>query len=98
MEYIERMERYPKELFELGDGLGKFSLAVKKALEDGWQMGEDLPTILTAAMTTLIPAVQGMEKFGDEVGEDLEGSVKALVATLLPAIFQMIKKTETKPV
>ena len=56
----------PKESYELAVGLGKFAAAVKQSLHDGWQVGEDLPAMIAAALNDLVPSVQGFEKIDEE--------------------------------
>ncbi len=55
-----------KELSELGQGLAKFLAAVKLATADGFQVGADLPPLISAAVAELVPAVQGVTLIADE--------------------------------
>lgn len=55
-----------KELTELGQGLAKFLAAVKLATADGWQMGADLPAVISSAMAELVPAINGVTLIADE--------------------------------
>lgn len=55
-----------KELTELGQGLAKFLAAVKLATADGFQVGADLPPLISAAVAELVPAVQGVTLIGEE--------------------------------
>lgn len=62
--------RCSKEAVEAGQGLAKFLFHVKQALADGWQVGSDLPAIITTAIGDLVPALQGIDKVGAELLED----------------------------
>lgn len=55
-----------KEAYELGSGLRNFVNKMREALKDGWQLDKDLPVALAAAMSDLIPAIQGVEKLPEE--------------------------------
>ena len=59
-------------------GLDCFVGALKKALSDGWQTGEDLPVVLSSAMADLLPALQGVEGVVDELKEDKEAFFTAV--------------------
>lgn len=84
MELVDVTVKMPKESYELAKGLGAFAVAVKKAVEDGWQLGTDLPVIATAALMELLPAIQGVEKIGDEAKADPVGIGVALIEGLRP--------------
>lgn len=56
-----------KETAELLEGLTKFAVAMKAALKDGFQVGQDLPVILTSALGDLAPALQGVDQIPAEV-------------------------------
>lgn len=71
-----------KETYELGQGLAAFTGAMKKALEDGWQMGDDLPAILASAMSDLVPAFIGIEGVADEIAADKLAFSRALAISL----------------
>lgn len=72
-----------KEAYEGAKGLFDFADVVLKAAADGWQVGQDLPTIMTAALTTLVPALQGLDK----VKAEYAASKKEVVyAVTLPAV------------
>lgn len=66
-----------KEAHELADGMANCVLAIKKALADGWQPGQDLPVVLSAVMTDLVPAVQGVDKLAGEQKENITAFVTA---------------------
>lgn len=55
-----------KEALELGQGVAKFLGKVLKALDDGWQPGQDIPVVITAAIGDLVPALDGVTLMADE--------------------------------
>lgn len=59
-----------KEAYELGQGLVKFASALKGALANGFQPGQDIPVVVAAAITELIPAMDGVQLLSDEVKQD----------------------------
>jgi hypothetical protein len=74
---IEVTSKVSKESYELGQGIVKFASAIKSALSDGWQPGQDIPLILTAAMTDLVPSFQGVDAVGTEFEEHRSAFLKA---------------------
>ena len=81
-----------KEAHELGEGLVGMAVAVKAALADGWQTGTDLPLVISAALTTLVPAVQGAELIPAEAGENPAAFAKA-VALAVADGYEALKPT-----
>lgn len=79
----------PKEAYELAKGLGAFAAVVKKALADGWQMGADVPVIVSAALTELVPALNGVDMIGEEAKADPVGMGQALIEGLRP-VFKKV--------
>lgn len=67
-----------KEAYELGQGVVGIVAAVKKALDDGWDLSEDLPSIVTAAVAEVGPMVEGLDQLDDEFGADPGAFAKAL--------------------
>jgi len=70
-----------KEAYELGMGLADFAGAVKSALADGWQVGSDVPAVITAALQHLVPAMNGANNLGSELAEDKAAFVQAWMLT-----------------
>jgi hypothetical protein len=66
MEYIKKEVEVPKETSELADAIAEVAVATKKALADGFQLGQDVPAIVSSAIQNLLPAIQGFEKLDDE--------------------------------
>jgi len=86
-----------KEAYELAQGLGKFAVAIRDAVKDGWQTGEDLPLLVASALTDLVPSAAGAEKLGDEAKEDpfAFGKAFALAGTDIAQSF--IPKDDETP-
>jgi len=72
-----------KEAYELGQGVAKFVTATKAALADGWQAGQDLPAVMSSAISDLIPALEGVQQIPDEA-QDKQALVNALYLSLSP--------------
>jgi len=70
-----------KEAYELAQGLVKFVGAVKAALKDGWQLGSDMPVVVAAAFSELVPAINGATEIPAEYKEDPAAFVNAFVAS-----------------
>lgn len=86
MNTLEVPVKVTKEAYELGQGLAKFLKATKQALADGWQPGQDLPVLMAAAVTELVPALQGVEQLDDEAKADKQAFTMALVVSLGDAV------------
>lgn len=80
-----------KEAYELGQGLAKFHKAVKVALADGFQVGQDLPPIIQSAIADLVPAVQGAELLGEESKADMKAFANALYLGSSEIVFEYVK-------
>lgn len=70
-----------KETYELGKGVAEFIGAIKVALADGWQLGNDMPVIVSAALATLVPAVDGVTKVKEELAQDKKAFLNAASLT-----------------
>lgn len=81
MEKVKVELECSKETYELGKGLADFVSAVKVALADGWQLGSDIPVVISSALSTLVPAVDGVTKVKAELEEDKKAFINAAVAT-----------------
>lgn len=90
MSQIEVSVPVAKEAYELGLGISDFVQAVKTAVADGWQPGQDIPAILVAAFEKLVPAVQGADQIPSEMVEKKEFS-NAVYLGLSPIIFGFVK-------
>lgn len=63
--------------YDMGQGIRAFLAATRKALSDGWQPGSDIPTIVLAAYTDLIPQIGNMSAVLTDVKIDAKDVVKA---------------------
>ena len=93
METVKRELVCAKETVELGEGAAAFIIKLKEALADGWQTGTDLPVAVTAAISDLVPAIQGAEKIGDEV-KNVEAFSNGVYVGMSPVAFAFVKKEE----
>lgn len=80
-----------KEAYELGAGIAKFHAVVKTALADGWQIGQDIPPIMSSALSDLVPAMQGADQVSAE-SKDMQAFSNAIFLGLSPIAFSYIKK------
>lgn len=64
---IDVTVKMPKNSYELGQHLAKFVNAVKLALKDGFQAGNDMPPLMLAAYKELVPAVDNVKGVGDDI-------------------------------
>ena len=76
-----------KEIYEAGQGLGKFVRAMRGALKNGWQPGEDLPVAMQHAMSDLVPALNGITEVKAEVDEDKAAAARAVSLGLVDTLF-----------
>ena len=79
-----------KEVYEMALNLRDFVGAVKQAMADGWQPGQDLPILLTAALTNLVPALQKINQIAPNLAEDKVAFVKALTLGLEEIAFLFV--------
>jgi hypothetical protein len=77
-----------KEMYELGMGLAQVIDAVKQAMADGWQPGQDIPVIVVQAIAIIPPALAGVDQIKNELSEDKGAFISAVA---LP-IADIIKK------
>lgn len=73
----------PKELQELVVALSKLVKESRKAFKDGFQIGQDLPALVTGCATELMAAIDGIEKVSGQWTEDRQASEKALALGLV---------------
>jgi len=92
MKTIEVVLPVAKETYELGLGMVKFLMALKVALEDGFQVGDDIPIIINEALTTLIPSIEGFEDIAKEIEENRGEFINAVCLTLTHVIESLSKK------
>jgi len=78
MSKVTETVEVPKELNEVRKALVKVIQVSKEALKDGFQPGQDLPTIAISSYQDLILALQGFNEIPAEVKTDLGSSVKCI--------------------
>lgn len=76
-----------KEIYEAGQGVAKFVKAMKDALKDGWQPGQDLPVAMSHAMTDLVPALNGISEVPAELAADRLAAAHAVSLSLCDVLF-----------
>ncbi len=81
METIKKEYETPKEITEVGIAIRDVLVATSVALKDGFQVGTDLPVILSSAFAGLVTAISGMQN----IGEEAKGApVMSTIGCLLP--------------
>ncbi len=80
-----------KETYELVIGLAGFVGEIKSCLADGWQPGTDIPIVMSAAISNLVTAVQGLELIKIEAKEDPAAFSRAL-SIGLSSMFENLSK------
>ena len=74
---------------ELSESLRQFVKDTRTALADGWQPGQDIPAILTAAFTRLVPAIRAVEKIGPEASENPRALTKGVANPVIDIVFDI---------
>lgn len=73
----DKVVRVNKAADEFSQGLVKFVGDLKKALDDGWQPGQDIPAILSATLADLMPALKDLKDLGPGLNEDLSAFIRS---------------------
>jgi len=81
MEYKKLEIETPKEITEVGEALEGILEATASALKDGFQAGQDIPTIVIASIANLSTAIAGVQKIPEEVKSD---PVMSTIGALVP--------------
>jgi len=98
VDMITKSVQVPKEVDEVMVAIVNILKVTKQALADGWQPGQDLPVILTAAATNLLPAVDGMNKIGDEWKQERAGVLRSTMLGSADIVDAMLPVQEPAPV
>jgi hypothetical protein len=93
---VEYKTMYPKEVHELGLFVGKILEATGKALEDGFQPGDDLPQIIASPLTELMLAVQGLKELPAEFKEAPVTAAMGIVAPCADGVQKLLKSMANK--
>lgn len=88
-----------KEAYEAGKALGTLVVKTKEALADGFQIGTDLPAVLTASLADFMTGVDGIDKIGSEAEEDMAAFMRAwmLAGADIAAVFLKKKEADEAP-
>lgn len=70
MEYVVVSQKLPKQSVALAQGVTKFLLALDQALKDGFQVGQDVPTIVSAAIADIVPVLGSASGLPAEAAAD----------------------------
>jgi hypothetical protein len=79
-----------EKTYELGLGLNKFVKALKTCLSDGFQVGDDIPVILSGALGDLLPIIAGFEDIKTELAEDHGAFLNAITLTATSLVANLI--------
>lgn len=93
---LEVTAEVAKESYELASGLAKFAAVVKKEVDDngGWEMGDDLPGVIQAAVSELLPALDGVTKLSSEIKEDKVAFAKGVLLGLSELVEVFVPSEE----
>lgn len=67
-----------EKAFDLTQHLAQYVTALKLAVADGWQPGQDIPAIIQSTITHGYAVVQDLPQLGNEANEDKVAFAKAL--------------------
>jgi len=98
---VDRVTKVPKETNDIAVALENMNRAVFKALEDGWQVGTDIPAILLSAVAEIPKAIDGMNLVGDELAKfkaRFAGCFAVSAIEIGDTIEQYFKKKNEAPV
>lgn len=80
-----------KESYELALGIGAFVVDVKKAVADGFKIGDDFGPLLASLMTHIVPALNGVEAIPAELKADKVATAQAFALGLKPMLAILLK-------
>ena len=79
-----------KESYDLGVCVQKLLSSLGTALEDGWQTGTDLPTVLVSTLGTFPEAIAGADKIDDDFNENPMSTINGVTVPLMIGISDLI--------
>lgn len=91
MNLVKEELEVPKESNDVGKALEVIGESLGQALQDGWQTGQDIPTIVTAALLTLPPAVENAKEIGPEFTEDPVMATQAILVPLSRGLKKLLE-------
>lgn len=74
---VDKTVTVTKEADELAASLVSLVTSGKKALDDGFQAGADIPVILTENLSSLMNGLNGIDKLGAEASEKKAEFIRA---------------------
>ena len=77
VEVVEKTVSVTKEASELSDSVVNLVISTKKALDDGFQAGTDIPLIITENLNSMMSGLQGMDKLGAEASQKKAEFIRA---------------------
>lgn len=80
---LDRSTKVTKEINEVGEAFKDVVANYKKAKEDGWQPGEDIPAVLMASYKSLLAA---FDNLGQAKVEAKHEPFKASLGAVIPIV------------
>ncbi|MBF32018.1 MAG: hypothetical protein CL529_12705 [Aequorivita sp.] len=98
VETVKKEIDVAKEANEIGVAIAKILVTSNSALEDGFQAGQDIPTVLMGSYKELTDAIEGSEKVLKEFKSNPVESASGLVMPILEAVQAIRKKAKVAEV
>jgi len=98
VETVKKEINVAKEANEIGVAIAKILTVSNSALEDGFQAGQDIPTVLMGSYKELTDAIEGSEKVLAEFKKAPVESASGLVMPILEAVQAIRKKAKVAEV
>jgi hypothetical protein len=96
VQLLDVQTKVAKESHEIGLALNKVCKAIKDAKKDGWQWGQDIPSVVLSSLQPLMSAVDGYEKLPDEYKKELGAAMRGLLVPITDIPEMFIKKEVTE--
>lgn len=96
VEIVKEEIEVTKEINEVGIAFKKVVEVSIKVMEDGFQAGQDIPTVLMGSYAELTKAIEGADRMPEEAKQE---AVKAVMGALVPvseAIEMLLKRKQQK--
>lgn len=98
IETVKKEISVEKEAHEIGVAIAKILVTSNSALEDGFQAGQDIPSVLMGSYKELTDAIEGSEKvLGAFKSAPIE-TATGLVMPILEAVASIRKKAKVAEV
>ena len=75
---VEKNVKMSKNTLETIEGLSDFIIVCREALKDGFQYGDDIPDIVSSALSDLIPILDNLDDIASEFSEDPAAFAQAI--------------------